>query len=134
MDWRRCAAGGRCYRRSGQREQVEEFSAGGDCGRRHNHTHHRQSDDHGGEAMKRQIRFLLLAVAVAPIANAQFELFQVNGNVEISVAPLYDFGAVYAGEAKSIQFRLRNTSSTPNSSRSSASRVRASRWRVRPFQ
>jgi hypothetical protein len=63
--------------------------------------------------MKRRIYLLLLAAALAPLAHAQFELFRVNGNVEVTVPPLYDFGSVYSGETVSTQFRLRNTSSTP---------------------
>ncbi|SPE38415.1 conserved exported hypothetical protein [Candidatus Sulfopaludibacter sp. SbA3] len=63
--------------------------------------------------MKRNLQLLLLAAALTPGAHAQFELFRVNGNVEVAVPPVYDFGSVYSGETAATQFRLRNTSSAP---------------------
>ena len=49
-------------------------------------------------------------MVAAPAAFAQFELYVVNGNVELPVAAVYNFGSIYTGETASAHFRLRNTS------------------------
>jgi hypothetical protein len=53
---------------------------------------------------------LLLALALAPAAHAQFELFLVEGGTERAAPAVYDFGSLYADESASAHFRLRNTS------------------------
>ena len=58
-------------------------------------------------------RLLLLAALMAPAAFAQFELYVVNGNVELPVAAVYNYGSIYTGETASAHFRLRNTSNSP---------------------
>jgi len=60
---------------------------------------------------RRCVAVFLLLMAAAPPAQAQFELFRVNGNAEVPVPSLYDFGSIYAGETVSTHFRLRNASS-----------------------
>lgn len=53
---------------------------------------------------------LLVALADAPVAHAQFQLFLVNGSVEQPVGTIYAFGNVDTGAAATAQFRIRNTS------------------------
>jgi hypothetical protein len=53
---------------------------------------------------------LLLALLLAPAAQAQFNLFVVQGSTEVAAPAVYDFGSLYAGETGSAHFRLRNTS------------------------
>src|ERR1035438_10510466 len=56
---------------------------------------------------------LLLALLLAPAANAQFDLLTVVGGVEQAAPAVYDFGSLYAHELAVAHFRLRNTSSAP---------------------
>ncbi len=56
---------------------------------------------------------VLLALAFAPAAHAQFDLFLVEGSTERAAPPVYNFGSVYANEPISSHFRLRNTSNAP---------------------
>lgn len=59
-------------------------------------------------------RVTLLAMVVClPAAHAQFALFAVNGNTESPVPAVYSLGTVFADDAVSTQFRLRNVSSAP---------------------
>jgi hypothetical protein len=53
---------------------------------------------------------VLLALFLAPTAQAQFSLFVVQGSSEVAAPAVYDFGSLYAGETGSAHFRLRNTS------------------------
>ena len=53
---------------------------------------------------------LALALALAPAARAQFNLFLVVGGVEQAAPAVYDFGSLYADESATARFRLRNTS------------------------
>lgn len=62
--------------------------------------------------IRRPVFVLAVILAAAPAAQAQFELFRVNGNAEVPVASLYDFGSIYSGETASTHFRLRNASSS----------------------
>jgi hypothetical protein len=62
--------------------------------------------------MRRPVLVLAVMLAAAPAAQAQFELFRVNGNAEVPVPSLYDFGPIYPGETASTHFRLRNASSS----------------------
>jgi hypothetical protein len=61
----------------------------------------------------RTLWFLLLAAATAPSARAQFELYVVNGTVEVPAPALYDYGSVYPGESPVVHFRLRNVTAAP---------------------
>jgi hypothetical protein len=56
------------------------------------------------------VRVCLLALFMAPAAQAQFNLFVVQGSTEVAAPAVYDFGSLYAGETGSTLFRLRNTS------------------------
>lgn len=47
---------------------------------------------------------------LAPAAQAQFDLFLVEGTVERPAPAVYDFGVLYANESVTAHFRLRNTS------------------------
>lgn len=57
--------------------------------------------------------WVLLALLLAPAAQAQFNFFVVEGGAERAAPPVYDFGSLYAEESASGHFRIRNTSSTP---------------------
>ena len=54
---------------------------------------------------------LLLALILAPAAQAQFDLFLLVGGAEQAAPAVYDFGSLYADESAVAHFRLRNTSS-----------------------
>lgn len=58
---------------------------------------------------------LFLAAMAAPAAYGQFALYVVNGNVELPVTTVYNFGSIYTGESATAHFRLRNTSNAPAS-------------------
>lgn len=58
-------------------------------------------------------RLLFLVGALAGAAQAQFQLFSVTGTVETPVAAVFDFGTAGPGDAVSVRFRVRNTSSAP---------------------
>ncbi len=71
----------------------------------------RNADDYGGQAMKSPAWACLAAVFfLAPAAQAQFDLFLVEGTVERPAPAVYDFGVLYANESVTAHFRLRNTS------------------------
>lgn len=63
--------------------------------------------------MMRRFCAALVCLLAPPAAQAQFELFRVDGNAEVAVPSIYDFGSVYAGETASVRFRLRNTAGVP---------------------
>ena len=57
--------------------------------------------------------WLLLALATAPVAHAQFDLFLVENGQERGVTGAYNLGSFYTNETALTTFRLRNTSSSP---------------------
>jgi len=61
------------------------------------------------EACPTKAAFVLLALALAPAANAQFDLFLVDGGTERPAPPVYSFGSLYGDESSTAHFRLRNT-------------------------
>jgi Cep192 domain 4 len=64
--------------------------------------------------MSRQILRLLFAAALAvPASFAQFEIYQVQGSVELAVPPLYELGSFHPGESGAVRFRIRNISAAP---------------------
>src|ERR1035438_2690861 len=58
-------------------------------------------------------RPVLLALLLVPAAQAQFNLFVVQGSTETAAPAVYDFDSLYADETGSALFRLRNTSNAP---------------------
>jgi hypothetical protein len=60
--------------------------------------------------LRRAGAWLLLSLALAPGARAQFKLFLLVGGVEQAAPAIYDFGKLYADESTAAHFRLRNTS------------------------
>lgn len=58
------------------------------------------------------MRLAALLLVLCPAVQAQFELFRVQGNVEVAVTPVYDLGSLYMGESAAVLFRLRNVSAS----------------------
>ena len=63
--------------------------------------------------MKRWLLPMLMLAALAPAARAQFQLMLVNGNFELQVPPIFDFGIVSPSQLAANNFRVRNVSTTP---------------------
>jgi hypothetical protein len=59
---------------------------------------------------KLTVRVLLLALAATVPGWSQFELFLVNGNLEQTVQPVDNLGAVEPGSSLAVAFRIRNVS------------------------
>ena len=57
-------------------------------------------------------RALLVAIAVVPAAQGQFQLYLVSGSLEQPVAPVYDLGPIEPGLSASVPFRIRNIGNT----------------------
>jgi hypothetical protein len=56
---------------------------------------------------------LLSAAALHQTAHAQLAIFSVNSGQETPVAAVYDFGKIATGDTRQVVFRIRNTSSSP---------------------
>jgi len=55
----------------------------------------------------------ILAAGIALPAYAQFELYIVNGSIELPAPPVYRLGSIYSNETATARFRLRNISKAP---------------------
>jgi hypothetical protein len=58
------------------------------------------------------VKPVLLLGVLAITAHAEFQLLSVAGSAEFQVPPVFDFGSVTAGNTDTVQFRVRNTSSS----------------------
>ncbi len=56
---------------------------------------------------------LLLLAAIALPAQAQFQLFVVNGDLELPAPGVFDLGSVGPSQAATATFRVRNISTAP---------------------